>query len=297
MPQSTHNTAVKISEGFPNERLRLLPERLLEELRTHPLASKLHPTRIGFFPDATGHYMERPQGIPEHIILLCLKGMGEIECAGSRRHIEGPACVWLRAGQPHRYAASTNSPWTLAWIHLAGSEAEAYLNYFGPAARPLPLQQSQLARDRFERILSLVESPHSPVTRLALHTELANWLAGLAQGHEALLVGQDPRRERIDRVLRHLREHLHASISLDAMATVAGWTPNHLSRVFREVLKDSPAAYFQHLKMTRACEQLRHSHRSIGEIADSLGYEDAFYFSRCFRRCYGLSPSEYRKSG
>lgn len=48
--------------------------------------------------------------------------------------------------------------------------------------------------------------------------------------------------------------------------------------------------------MERACYLLDISNLSISEVAESLGYEDAFYFSRIFRRLIGISPTQYRAS-
>lgn len=289
-----HTKTPRIPEGFPDERLTVLPGKIVDGLRSHPFARRLHPSRIGFFPRAAGHFIERPRGIADTILLVCLKGSGRVKSGSTGGRLEAPGCVWLRAGVPHLYKADPGSPWTLAWMHLRGSDATKFLENLAPPGRPCRLRESARVREQFERIYSLVENCTTDALRLALHTEVCNWIACLARNHEKQTADLDPRRVVLDRVLRHLGENLHRPVSLDEMASVAGWTPNHLGMVFREILRDSPASYFLHARMARACELLRQSPATIAEIADALGFEDAFYFSRCFRRCYGMSPREVR---
>lgn len=48
--------------------------------------------------------------------------------------------------------------------------------------------------------------------------------------------------------------------------------------------------------MTKAKELLADPGNKMATIADQIGYEDPFYFSHCFKKHFGLSPMEYRKS-
>ena len=48
------------------------------------------------------------------------------------------------------------------------------------------------------------------------------------------------------------------------------------------------------LRMERACTLLKESMLSINEVAYSSGFHDALYFRRAFKKCFGLTPSEYR---
>ncbi|MFT6028611.1 MAG: AraC family transcriptional regulator of arabinose operon [Oleiphilaceae bacterium] len=57
-----------------------------------------------------------------------------------------------------------------------------------------------------------------------------------------------------------------------------------------------PLKYFIELKMEHACFLLEQTSLSMAEIAYQVGYDDALYFSRVFRKVLGLAPSTYRKS-
>lgn len=72
--------------------------------------------------------------------------------------------------------------------------------------------------------------------------------------------------------------------------------PAYLSRLFRKETGMVLTDYILQEKMRRASELLVLSDSSISEIADSLGYGNFSYFARLFRKVYGVTPHEYRKS-
>ena len=58
-----------------------------------------------------------------------------------------------------------------------------------------------------------------------------------------------------------------------------------------------PLAYLEELRMQYAAQLLRTTALRVNEIACSVGYLDALYFSRAFSRRMGLSPTAYRAAG
>lgn len=70
----------------------------------------------------------------------------------------------------------------------------------------------------------------------------------------------------------------------------------HLAAVFKKGKGTTMQAYHSGVQMDEACKLLKSSSLSIGEIASSLGYSDPLYFSRCFHKQYGESPTDYRKA-
>jgi len=58
----------------------------------------------------------------------------------------------------------------------------------------------------------------------------------------------------------------------------------------------SPIDYFIRLKIHFACQLLTQTDLKIKEIADRIGYDDPYYFSRLFKQVTGQSPKVYKKS-
>ena len=69
---------------------------------------------------------------------------------------------------------------------------------------------------------------------------------------------------------------------------------SYLYRMFMEHTGISPQEYLTEVRMERACELLSGSELSVQAVACSVGYKDALYFSRLFRKRKGITPSGYR---
>jgi AraC-like DNA-binding protein len=80
------------------------------------------------------------------------------------------------------------------------------------------------------------------------------------------------------------------------MAEHAELSESHFSRLFKEQTGHSPVDYFIYLKMQHACSMLTLTQSTVKEISDTLGYSDAYYFSRLFKKVIGVSPREYRST-
>ena len=66
---------------------------------------------------------------------------------------------------------------------------------------------------------------------------------------------------------------------------------------FKSVMKVPPMQYIVSLRIAAAKGYLENSNKNIAEISATVGYDNALYFSRLFKKYTGLTPSEYRKRG
>ncbi|RKX40274.1 MAG: AraC family transcriptional regulator, partial [Verrucomicrobia bacterium] len=76
----------------------------------------------------------------------------------------------------------------------------------------------------------------------------------------------------------------------------AGQSVSHYSKLFKYRTSQSPMACFLQLKIRKACELLDQTDQSVKAIAEGLGYDDPYYFSRLFKKIQGCSPTHYRDS-
>ena len=100
----------------------------------------------------------------------------------------------------------------------------------------------------------------------------------------------------IARELRlYLEENLDQYITLELLERKFGYVAAHLRELFREAYGCLPLEYLLTLRIERAKKMLEQD-ISIKEIASAVGFQDALYFSKVFKRSTGYSPSEYRES-
>jgi transcriptional regulator GlxA family with amidase domain len=85
----------------------------------------------------------------------------------------------------------------------------------------------------------------------------------------------------------YLRHHFAKPLSGAEVARTAGLSPSHFSALFRAATGGGVVEYTKRLWMARARELLTSSPRDIGSVGETVGYSDAFCFSRRFRTVHG----------
>ncbi len=106
---------------------------------------------------------------------------------------------------------------------------------------------------------------------------------------------QSSKEKKLARIRARLLEHISESPCFDSIALEFGMSYQSLRRQFQEKHHCSPGQWLAEQKITRACELLA-THHKVKDIAEMLGYSDAFHFSRRFKQALGQSPSAYLAS-
>lgn len=84
-------------------------------------------------------------------------------------------------------------------------------------------------------------------------------------------------------------------LSLPTLAAVACWSPEHLDRVYRVQVGESPLATVRRLRLKRAAEALRTGRRLL-DVAHEAGYASTQAFGRAFVRQFGELPTRWVRS-
>lgn len=101
----------------------------------------------------------------------------------------------------------------------------------------------------------------------------------------------------VKRIINYLNENYEHKISLDQIAHNMYLSPVYISKIFKEETGESPINYLIKIRLERAKEILSSSGSgSIKSIANEVGYEDVYHFSKLFKKYYGISPQHYRKT-
>ncbi len=92
-----------------------------------------------------------------------------------------------------------------------------------------------------------------------------------------------------------IAEHYHEPSPVTAMVQLSGLAERSFKRRFQQATGMSPLEYVHTLRLEEAKQMLEASDHPIEAIANEVGYEDAGFFSRLFRRQVSLTPAQYRK--
>lgn len=99
----------------------------------------------------------------------------------------------------------------------------------------------------------------------------------------------------IVKVATYILQNLESQLKLETLAEVAGYNPSHLSKQFKKETGKTISRYIQEKRITEAQWLLSHGEDPVTDIALTVGFEDAAYFSRVFRNITGFSPLEFRR--
>jgi transcriptional regulator GlxA family with amidase domain len=92
-----------------------------------------------------------------------------------------------------------------------------------------------------------------------------------------------------------IAEHYPESAPVAAMVRLSGLPERSFKRRFRQATGMSPLEYVHTLRLEEAKQMLESGEAPVEAIANEVGYEDAGFFSRLFRRSVSLTPAQYRK--
>lgn len=97
-------------------------------------------------------------------------------------------------------------------------------------------------------------------------------------------------------IRRYLLEHYSEELNLGRLSSQFFLTPSYLSELFRRYTGETITRYLLKIRMEKAAVLLASSEQSLASISEELGYNDYNYFSRLFKRYFGISPAKYRKN-
>lgn len=105
-------------------------------------------------------------------------------------------------------------------------------------------------------------------------------------------------RDVVNQVIEYIEEHYaEDELSLNQLAAVVNFSPNHLSAVFRQETGQPFIKYLTDFRMEKAKELLLSTSKKSNEIGLLVGYKDPHYFSFLFKKTQGVTTTQYRGAG
>lgn len=99
----------------------------------------------------------------------------------------------------------------------------------------------------------------------------------------------------VQQIMHYMETHYKEKISLDQIAANMYLSSFYISKIFKSETGDTPINYLISLRMQKAREFMdANPDQSIQAVALSVGYEDAYHFSKLFKKFFGLSPLYYK---
>lgn len=98
----------------------------------------------------------------------------------------------------------------------------------------------------------------------------------------------------IQAAVAFINENYMHKIVVKALANIANMSESNFYAAFQKQMGISPIIYLNNYRLSVAADRLTDTSDSISEISYSVGIKDPLYFSKLFKKIYGMAPKEYR---
>jgi transcriptional regulator GlxA family with amidase domain len=132
---------------------------------------------------------------------------------------------------------------------------------------------------------------------VALHTAkalLINMPRASQSGYAVLPLSRSHGDDKIRKAEAYLERHYQRDVSIEQLAQHAHMSPRNFIRRFKAATGRLPGNYLKAVRVGIAKEMLEGGARSVQTVSSAVGYEDPAFFREVFKRCTGMTPTEYR---
>ncbi len=194
----------------------------------------------------------------------------------------------------HHCIYRSDKPHNLFWILFSSKDNEKLLPAFfernigekNLVSFPKPIYEKALAI-----CTELVEAENNDFKKQIKFLELID----LINNGDNLPNNSDFLSKDIKKCIDYINDNLSESISVTTLAKFSGMSVNTLERHFKKVLNVSPHSYIQNQRLSNAALLLK-SGSSVAEACEKSGFPDYSHFISLFKKRYGKTPFQYKKS-
>ncbi|WP_411346981.1 helix-turn-helix domain-containing protein [Paenibacillus sp. WLX2291] len=124
---------------------------------------------------------------------------------------------------------------------------------------------------------------------------ISYFIMNVHSDHRQLVLKNRAALDQLALVLNYIDDHIGSTITLEELAHLIYMHPNSLIRMFKQHMGMPPIQYISRKKIEKSKQLLTVTCCSISDIAQQLGFNDNFYFSKQFKKYVGLAPTDYRR--
>jgi len=217
-----------------------------------------------------------------------VSGKGYVVFRGETYALSAGDCSLVFPEEEILYYPEEADPWAYRWVDFKGADAKALVARTG-FSKKCPVVKGKLG---LEPLFCIYEDGLYGETAKERYAAKVYLLLTYF-----LKDSKEPTEKRSyfeDAVEMIQNSYWKQELNVGQLAQSLNVERTYLYRMFMEHTGISPQEYLTEVRMERACELLLGSELSVQAVACSVGYKDALYFSRLFRKRKGITPSGYR---
>jgi len=99
----------------------------------------------------------------------------------------------------------------------------------------------------------------------------------------------------INKAKQFIEKNFSQTISISQLSSIAALEPSYFIRKFKKTYQTTPISYQMELKINASKTLLKTTDFRISDIAEQVGFNDIYYFSRFFKKSIGMPPGKFRQ--
>lgn len=196
-----------------------------------------------------------------------------------------------------RYQADVEKPWQYIWIHIHGFKVVELLQKAGLTRKRPVLQLPGIGAELggvLQEIYDCHEQEYTCMGKLYYFFQLLidHSPDKPEDGEQA-----EPALRYIQWVIDYINQKYSEPICVQSIADFCGIDRSYLSKVFKYATGYTIQEYLIQFRMKKAKQLLKETAMPVQHVSYSVGYNDAFSFSKVFKKQTGMSPSVWRNEG
>jgi AraC-like DNA-binding protein len=246
---------------------------------------------VGFREKMAPSMIQRPKG-KEDFLFMFFYDSAFIGSAKTPPLFDGGIFIIWQPGTP-QYYGNPDKEYTHTWTHCQGLWIERLVSKKRfPLDKPLRIKDPSLIEEHVSSIYNEASQVHpDPVIVCNLYD---NWLRiinrTISEPRQA-----PPVPDWLIQIRNFMEREYRKKLTLAQLASYGYKSVPHFCSEFKKHFKCPPIEFIIRLRLNEALHLLHDINLSVTEIAELVGYDDLYHFSKIFKSCYGVSPLAMRK--
>ncbi|GAA4833609.1 AraC family transcriptional regulator [Paenibacillus vulneris] len=243
-----------------------------------------------------------PKVVDYYLLHHIQAGRGTYTCQGVTYPLGPGDSFLIEPGRLISYKADEDDPWFYRWIAFEGARAERMLKQIGLSSQQ-PVVHTGRKRSigvLYHQVQTVFQTRISQANLRAsgyLHLLLAEYAGALQPEPSGSPQLPSSSGQIVQQAIQYLSTQYAEPITIELMAEALGYNRAYLSTLFKKHTGMTPVSFLLQLRTDKARLLLRERQElTVEQIASSVGFHDPLYFSKQFKRLYGMSPTDYRQA-
>lgn len=239
----------------------------------------------------------RPRGRLDYQLIYVASGKAHFYFHGKKEIVTAGNMILYRPKEEQRYYYFGEDKTEVYWVHFTGNNVKNILRKYGIAddMHVIYTSTSLEYKRLFMRMIQELQLCRTNYEELLVHyfMELLILIKRLI---EVKLRKKNPQlMQEMDDAVQYFQKNYNKPIRIEDYAASHNISISWFIQNFRKYTDITPTQYILSLRMSNAKALLETTTYHINEISEIVGYENALYFSRIFKKQCGMSPTQFRK--